>query len=248
MRRAPLILVVYLLTLCLAGFALSRALPGSRAGVNASLLPAVVPVGMLAVMITLWGRSRGWIFAVAGLLLSMLVAESLIRPVTGLTGTLDVVLAIVMLMIALLRSGGWQAVRRHPRLAAAVAGCAGLLVVVTLAAAAIYVATYYQPHCVDTCVGPLIVVILAVGIVVAVIVLLTLGAAFAKSWVTGLGALSMFLAQIAIRADTSHWPTFNLRWAFLVAVWYAALFAVVSPWTWPAQPATATRLRSARAR
>lgn len=234
MRRATSILVAYVLVAGVAGFALSRALPGSRPGVYAPLLPGLIPVAMLAVVITLWGRSRGWICAVVGLLLSMLVAASLMRPAQSWFGSFAVVPASVVFMIALLRSGGWQTVRRHRWLAAAVAGCAGLLVVATVAATAIYVATYHpSPGCVDTCVGPLIAVVLVIYIVSAVIVLLSAAAAFAKSWVTGLGALIMFLAQFAVKADALPLPAYNLRWAFLVATWYVALFAVVSPWTWP---------------
>jgi hypothetical protein len=189
---------------------------------------ALVPFAVLAFAVVAVGRRPGRAFAVTGLIGAAAVVTAFASTAGDWIADAGLVLGSFTLTVALLRAGGWRALRRYPRLAIMLALVGAVLIACSAAvlAAELPQALHPTPGCVDTCFGPgLLVLFASIGITEVALLAMTVAAA-ATGWIVGLGARRS-PASASMRCLSSLRRTQSLR--------QARRHRCLPPWagTWP---------------
>jgi hypothetical protein len=188
---------------------------------------ALLPFAVL--MLAIAHDRDGWIAAVGGLLVTCLAVLALASKPGDWIAAVAIPAGSLLLTVALLRSGGWQAIRRHRWITATVAVVPALLLCGALIAVVVALPQAFRPQCVDSCFGPAVVVFLSLVLIGEVLAFALAAAAAARSRVTGLGALVLAIGENLLLFLAP--PANTASYAAAIVTWYLGLFAVTLPWT-----------------
>jgi hypothetical protein len=216
----------YGLAVCLV---LALLLGGQSSAAHAA---ALAPFAVLVSAVAGAGRRPGRVLAILGLIATAALVVAFTSSVADWYADGSLVLGVILLIAALLRSGAAIQMRGHRKPLAIIIGSFIGFVMFWSAvglATTLPAALHPQVGCVDTCWGDALGAFFA-GLFLAETILLTLiFVALFVSPMTGLGALIMavglnlcfFLAP----------PTATATYAVGVITWYLGLFILAQPWT-----------------
>jgi hypothetical protein len=191
---------------------------------------ALVPFAvLLAAVVT--GRYRpGRVCVVTGLIATAVMVLAFASPAADLAAEAGLAVGTLMLTAAVLRVRGSTAMRRHRWVLITFAPL-GALVFAWAAiglAAELPQALHPPPHCVDTCFGPGIGVLLASIILAELLLLAMTVVALVTSPIIGPGAVILTLSQNALFFMAP--PSAAVTYSIAIAAWYAGLVLFAWPW------------------
>jgi hypothetical protein len=227
MRQAKWLVAGYSLT---AGAVVLTLLGGH---VGAAHAVAFLPFAVLVLAITTGARPPGWALATAGLGCTSLLVLSFASLTGDRLGQVALPAAAILLALALYRAGARAAIARHRGVTLAYVLVAGFFAIDAIVGIAVTLGPALKPHpgCVDTCWGDGLGLFLSTVYLAEVLLVTVVAIAFARSWITGLGALATVAAENVLFFTAPPGPSL----AYLIGLigWYGGLFLLALPWSAP---------------
>ncbi len=191
---------------------------------------ALVPFAVLLAAVVAGRYRPGRVCVVTGLVGTAVMVLAFASPAADLVAEAGLAVGTLMLTAAVLRARGSTAMRRH-RWVLITFAPVGALVFAWAAiglAAELPQALHPPPHCVDTCFGPGIGVLLASIILAELLLLAMTVVAVVTSPIIGPGAVILTLSQNALFFMAP--PSAAVTYSIAVAAWYAGLVLFAWPW------------------
>ena len=191
---------------------------------------AQVPFAVLLAAVVAGRYRPGRVFVVTGLIGTAVMVLAFASSAADLVADAGLAVGSLMLTAAVLRAGGSTALRRD-RWVLIIFAPVGALVFAWAAiglAAELPQALHSPPHCVDTCIGPGIGVLLASIILAELLLLAMTVVALMTSPIIGPGALILTLSENALFFTAP--PSAAVTYSIAVAAWYTGLVLFVWPW------------------
>ena len=191
---------------------------------------ALVPFAVLLAAVVAGRYRPGRVFVVTGLIGTAVMVVAFASAAADLAADAGLVVGSLMLTAAVLRASGSTAVRRH-RWVLIILAPVGALVFASAAiglAVELPQALHPPPHCVDTCFGPGIGVLLASIILAELLLLAMTVVALVTSPIIGPGALVLTLSENALFFMAP--PSAAVTYSIAIAAWYAGLLLFTWPW------------------
>ena len=191
---------------------------------------AMVPFAVLLAAVVAGRYRPGRVFVVTGLIGTAVMVLAFASSAADLVADAGLAVGTLMLTAAVLRAGGSTALRRD-RWVLIIFAPVGALAFAWAAiglAAELPQALHPPPHCVDTCVGPGIGVLLASIILAELLLLAMTVVALMTSRIIGPGALILAISENALFFMAP--PSAAVTYSIAIAAWYAGLVIFAWPW------------------
>jgi hypothetical protein len=191
---------------------------------------ALVPFAVLLTAVVAGRYRPGRVFVVAGLIGTAVMVAAFASSAADLVAGAGLAVGTLMLTAAVLRARGSTAMRRHRWVLITLAPI-GALVFAWAAiglAAELPQALHPPPHCVDTCFGPGIGVLLASIIVAELLLLAMTVVGLATSPIIGPGAVILTVSENALFFMAP--PSAAVTYSIAIAAWYTGLVLFAWPW------------------
>ncbi len=191
---------------------------------------ALVPFAVLLAAVVAGRYRPGRVCVVTGLISTAVMVLAFASSAADLVADAGLAVGTLMLTAAVLRAGGSTAMRRH-RWALIIFAPVGALVFAWAAialAAELPQALHPPPHCVDTCFGPGIGVLLASIILAELLLLAMTVVALVTSPIIGPGAVILTLSENALFFMAP--PSAAVTYSIAIAAWYTGLVLFAWPW------------------
>jgi hypothetical protein len=191
---------------------------------------ALVPFAVLLAAVVAGRYRPGRVCVVTGLIATAVMVLAFASPAADLAAEAGLVVGSLMLTAAVLRARGATAMRPHRWVLITLAPIGALVFAWAAVGLAVELpqALHPPPHCVDTCFGPGIGVLLASIILAELLLLAMTVVALVTSRVIGPGAVILIVSENALffMAPPSAAATYSIA----IAAWYAGLVLFAWPW------------------
>jgi hypothetical protein len=191
---------------------------------------ALVPFAVLLAAVVAGRYRPGRVCVVTGLIATAVMVLAFASSAADLIAEAGLAVGTLMLTAAVLRARGSTAMRRHRWVLITFAPL-GALVFAWAAiglAAELPQALHPPPHCVDTCFGPGIGVLLGSIILAELLLLAMTVVALVTSPIIGPGAVILTLSQNALFFMAP--PSAAVTYSIAIAAWYTGLVLFAWPW------------------